>query len=331
MLDQLFELFAAHGALAVLFLDPRVFGIHAVQREIGGAGEHHFAVRALAGNFRLVELAADVPGDLFGLVLVGLDLAHELVVQGQDAEPEAVAAGGVVFAEVADLDARAADVDQHGALPVMAVGDVAAVGLRFGVDKVDGHARVPEDGGVHFFKVFNGAKGRRGDEEENVRPEADAFVFHDRNGVGQLLDAAAGQAAPVEVVHQRQAGAVAKDDLFFAADDVRHQERDAAGTDVDDGKFHVALLISMPRGARRVLAKSAPCRPSGRKSEERIAVFLFQRPKQTPMPSAARTISLSGSTSLYLPAMSARALKVISPRETATVTPKRPCRASMPA
>ena len=62
----------------------------------------------------------------------------------------------------------------------------------------------------------------------------------------------------------------------------------------------------------------------GTSTEDDVKFFLLYLPRQTPISSAARTISLSGSTSLYLPAMSGRALKVMRFPLTATLTPNFP-------
>ena len=278
MPDQLFELFIVHPALARLG-GVRELRIDIVQRERRRTHHDDGGIAAFARHVRLVQLARHIFFDALGLALVRLDLLHKLVVQGEDAEVQAVHLRAVVRGEIADLHARAADVEQHGALvgAVKAVGDVVAVGLRLPVHRVDGQPRAVEDGGADLFKVADRAQRRRRDEVDDVHPEAEALVLHQRDRLDQLVDAPLRQVAPVQIVQQRQAGTVAENDLGDAVVGVRHHHRNAAGTDIDHRIFHTMSSCG-----------ESPPAPGG----------TVQRPRQMPMPSAAATISAAGSTSL---------------------------------
>ena len=240
---QFFELFAVHGALARLALRAREGGVEVVQRQGDRAAQHHRHKAVFAGQLRFIELAADILFDALCLLFVRLDLFHELAVQGVDAEVEA-AAVGALGGEVAHLHAGAADIDQHRALvsAVKAVGDVVAQRLFLPVYGVDGHARAVQDRRAHLFKIFHKAQRRGGDDVQHVRAQADALVLHRLHGLDHLVDAAGREFAPLHVVLQREAGAVAEDDLGDAVVDLRHDHRRVAGTDVDDSVFHLNSL-----------------------------------------------------------------------------------------
>ena len=239
MFGEFFEFFRLHDARAFAVLDARIFGIHRVQGEIGRAREDRCAERAARDLF-FAEFFAHVFADLFPFFFVRLDARNELAVQIEHAETQAAAVRCAVFGQIAHLRARAADVDEHGALAVAAVGDKIAVRLRFPVHKIDRHARAAQDLLAHLLEIFHRAQCRRGNDVQRLRAHAAAFFHHGGDGFGKFVDAARGQAAPLEIVQQREAGTVAEQDLLLLPD-LRHEQGNTARTDIDDGDLHVVL------------------------------------------------------------------------------------------
>ena len=236
-----------------------IFRIHGIEREVGRPRKHNGVERAFFGQPRLFEAFFEEFADALRLLRARLDLFHEFFAQRQDPEIKAAKPFPVLMRKVADLRARAADVQQDRPALRFAVGtvcDVVAVRLRFAVDEVQRDPRCGKDLFVHLFDVEHGAERRRRNEIEHIHADAAAFFLHGEHRLDQLFDAAAGKRVPVHVVQQGQA--FTRTEKRFAPLIVRRRQRDAARTDVYDCIFHI---IRPPARAERAGTKFSDCPP----------------------------------------------------------------------
>ena len=308
--NELFEFFAADGPDAVRLALIGIFRIDIIDRGTGGAHQNDGGEHPRARQIRTVEFLLDVTLDLLCFLLVRIDIGDKFAVQIEQAEGEAHHLLLARLGKIADLDALAAQIDEHGPLIrlIIGIGNVVAVRFRCAVDEVDGEARRLQNTRSHLVKIPDMAKRRRGDQITALHAQFGARIFEAREHFDEFLRATRGEAALFQIVHKGERGALFEHDFrpFPVARCNDHGK--TARADIDDRILHIFLLF-----------------------QNTLSVFYALSPKEMPMLRAKRTSSPAGSTNLYLPAISVRALKVIAVPERATVTPNFPSCASLAA
>ena len=264
MLCEFFEFFRGHGAV---FGGVEILAVHAAERLSRRPDEDDDVKHTFAGHTRLIRLAGEIAAYVLPLLFVRLDAGHEFFVQVQQAEREGDHDPAALFVDVAHLDARAADVDDRGAVErrIRAVGDEVAVGFLPPVDGVDGDARTAEHRRADFFEIPDGAQRGRRDKQKLVGAQPGTFFLHRRHGGDDLFDAAGGKVAPVQIVQQREVGAVFENDLRLFPAGLRDDHGNARRADVYDGISHTSFSF-ICRGRRRYLRRRGRSRCRDRRA-----------------------------------------------------------------
>ena len=240
MLTQLFQAVVFDALFARRPLFVVIVAVHVVNRLVGRADEHRRGQSPAARKAGFFQLFTDVFLDVFRLPFRGVDIGDKAVIDLDGTEIEIDEGIGIVLREVAKLDAAPADVREHGAVEraVTLVGDEVAVRLFLTVEKIDADGNALIQFFDDPFEIFEIAHGGGGYDIAFIDARFAADLFHFSEIFRDFFHAALGEVFPLHVMQDGYVFPLPEQDVkrLFP---FRRQERNAAGTDVDDCKFHM--------------------------------------------------------------------------------------------